>query len=74
MDQDRPHALSDWKIGLSDAGNILLLLGHAGSSEDFLAGEGEWTHLVLSPQQAAALAHDLLKTEGRSPQMFGEEI
>ena len=40
-----------------------------------MAGRGvEWAHLVLTPQQAQSLARDLLRTEGRSPQMLGEEI
>jgi hypothetical protein len=50
-------------------------LGHSPTPEDYMAGRGvEWAHLVLTPQQAQSLARDLLRTEGRSPQMLGEEI
>ena len=57
------------------AGNVLLTLGHSPTPEDYLAGRAvEWAHLVLTPQQAQSLARDLLRTEGRSPQMMGEEI
>ena len=74
-DPSHPHACPEWKIGLSDAGNVLLALGHAPTPEDYMAGRGVgWAHLVLTPQQALALAKDLLKTERCSPQMMGEEI
>jgi hypothetical protein len=74
-DPAHPHACSEWKIGLNPAGNVLLALGHAATPEDYLAGRGvRWAHLVLTPQQAVALAKDLLRTERHSPQMMGEEI
>jgi hypothetical protein len=73
-DPDHPHAAPEWKIGLSPAGNVLLSLGHAPTPEDYMAGRVEWAHLVLTPQQAQSLARDLLRTEGRSPQLMGEEL
>ena len=61
-------------LGLSATGNVLVTLAHSPTPEDYLAGRGiEWAHLVLTPQQAQSLARDLLRTEGRSPQMMGEE-
>jgi len=73
-DPNHPHAVPEWKIGLSATGNVLLALGHSPTPEDYLAGRGvEWAHLVLTPQQAQSLARDLLRTEGRSPQMMGQE-
>jgi hypothetical protein len=73
-DPNHPHACPEWKIGLNAAGNVLLSLGHAPTPEAYMAGAVEWAHLVLTPQQAAALGKSLLQTERRSPQMMGEEI
>jgi hypothetical protein len=74
MSRSHPHAVSEWKTGLDGNGNAVVGFGHAPSPEDTLAGRGQWTELALTPQQAAALARDLMRTEGRSPQMMGEEI
>jgi hypothetical protein len=73
-DPNHPHAAPEWKIGLSASGNVLLSLGHAPTPEDYMAGLVEWAHLVLTPQQAQSLARDLMRTEGGSPQLMGEEI
>jgi hypothetical protein len=73
-DPNHPHAVPEWTIDLSETGNVLLRLGHAPTPEDYMAGRVQWAYLVLTPQQAQSLARDLLRTEGRSPQMMGEEI
>ena len=73
-DPNHPHAAPEWRVGLSTTGNVLLSLGHAPSPEEYFAGRIAWAHLVLTPQQAQALARDLLRTEGSSPQLMGEEL
>jgi hypothetical protein len=67
MDENHPHGVPEWKLGLRQDGSVLLSLRHAATPDD----RGEWTYLALTPDQARLLATDLRDAAALSPPILG---
>ena len=59
MDEKHPDGVTEFTIGRTPAGDVLLSLVHAASPRAYLKGKAEQAHLRLSPEQARNLADEL---------------